>query len=114
MKKKIIVSLLLILTLLSFSILSYGFSVEDLKGDYKEVETIKTAGNNVVKIISAVGVVVSVVALMLLGIKYMMGSVEEKAEYKKTLMPYVIGACLVFGASTIAQLVYELAIKLKV
>ncbi len=42
----------------------------------------------------------------------MMGSVSEKAEYKKTLMPYVIGASLVFAASSIAQLIYSLAIKL--
>ena len=40
-------------------------------------------------------------------IKYMMGSAEEKAEYKKTLMPYVIGAGLVFAASSIAQIVYS-------
>ena len=37
----------------------------------------------------------------------MMGSAEEKAEYKKTLLPYVIGAALVFAASTIATVVYN-------
>ena len=37
----------------------------------------------------------------------MMGSAEEKAEYKKTLMPYVIGAALVFAASTIAGVLYS-------
>ena len=36
----------------------------------------------------------------------MMGSAEEKAEYKKTLVPYVIGAGLVFAASTIAGVIY--------
>lgn len=39
----------------------------------------------------------------------MMGSAEEKAEYKKTLMPYVIGAALVFAASAIATVVYNFA-----
>jgi len=39
----------------------------------------------------------------------MMGSTEEKAEYKKSLLPYVIGAGLVFAASTIAQIVYNVA-----
>ena len=51
--------------------------------------------------ISIVGSGVAVIALIILGIKYMMGSVEEKAEYKKTMMPYVIGALMVFGASAI-------------
>ena len=44
--------------------------------------------------------------LVVIGIKYMMGSAEEKAEYKKTLMPYIIGAALVFAASAIAGIIY--------
>ncbi|MEI3401230.1 MAG: hypothetical protein V8R51_02250 [Clostridia bacterium] len=43
-----------------------------------------------------VGIVLSVVILIILGIKYMMGSAEEKAEYKKTMIPYLIGAVSVF------------------
>ena len=38
-----------------------------------------------------------------------MGSAEEKAEYKKTMLPYVIGAILVFAASNIAGLVFNFA-----
>ena len=30
----------------------------------------------------------------------MTGSVEERAEYKKTMMPYLIGAFLLFGITT--------------
>ena len=39
----------------------------------------------------------------------MMGSAEEKAEYKKTLLPYIIGAALVFAAATIASVVFNFA-----
>ena len=39
----------------------------------------------------------------------MMGSAEEKAEYKKTLLPYVIGAVLVFAAAAIASMIYGVA-----
>ena len=42
----------------------------------------------------------------------MMGSAEEKAEYKKTLLPYVIGAVLIFAASTIAGVVFNFASSL--
>ena len=42
----------------------------------------------------------------------MMGSTDEKAEYKKSMLPYVIGAVLVFAASSIASVIYNLAIKL--
>ena len=37
------------------------------------------------------GIIVSVIVLMIMGIKYMTGSIEEKAEYKKTMIPYLIG-----------------------
>lgn len=59
-------------------------------------------GQRIVGILQAIGVVVSVVILIVLGIKYMMGSAEEKAEYKKTFIPYIVGAVLIFSASMIA------------
>ena len=43
----------------------------------------------------------------------MIGSAQEKAEYKKTMIPYVIGAILVFGASTVATIVMNVAEGLK-
>ena len=72
-----------------------------------DVGGITKIGNDIVTILSTIGIVVSVIVLVVLGIKYMMGSAEEKAEYKKTLMPYVIGAGLVFAASSIATVVYN-------
>lgn len=111
-KKEILILLILIAIILFFTSVSYGFGLNDLTGNQVEVGTMKTAGNSIVKVISTIGVVVSVVMLIVLGIKYMIGSAEEKATYKKTLMPYVIGAVLVFAASEIAQLIYNLANQL--
>lgn len=66
-------------------------------------------GQSLVGIIQTAGVVVAVVILLVLGIKYMMGSAEEKAEYKKSMLPYLIGALILFAASTIANVVYQFA-----
>lgn len=55
------------------------------------------------------GSAIAVVCLIVLGVKYMMGSVEEKAEYKKTLLPYAIGAVFVFGAGLITTIFYNIA-----
>ena len=74
---------------------------------------ISTLGSKLMGILQTVGIVVSVLILMVLGIKYMMGSAEEKAEYKKTMIPYIIGAILIFGASTIANMVFNFATALK-
>ena len=68
---------------------------------------IQSAGNSIISILQTVGVVLSVVVLMIIGIKYMMGSAEEKAEYKKTLLPYIIGAAMVFGASVLTGVIYN-------
>lgn len=63
----------------------------------------------VLGIIQVIGVVISVVMLIVIGIKYMVGSIEERAEYKQTLKPYLIGAFLVFSGTTIPQLIYQIA-----
>ena len=65
--------------------------------------------NQLIGIITTVGVVVAVIILLVLGIKYMMGSASEKAEYKKTMIPYLVGAILIFGASAITKVVVGLA-----
>ena len=45
-----------------------------------------------------------VLIIAVLGIKYMMGSLEEKAEYKKSMIPLIVGIVVVMGATTIANL----------
>lgn len=112
MKKVIKISLLMMILMMFSITISYGFGVSNLGGDQSETSGLVKTGNGIIKIISTVGVVASVAMLIVLGIKYMMGSVEEKAEYKKSLTPYVIGAGLVFAASSIVQIIYDLAIKL--
>ena len=59
-------------------------------------------------IVNTVGTIVSVIVLMIIGIKYMLGSIEEKAEYKKSMTGYVFGAILLFGITTIANILYNI------
>ncbi len=65
-------------------------------------------GNIIVKVIRTFGEALSVVILAVVGIRYIMGSVEEKAEYKQTLWIYIVAAALIFGGSTLAQIIYEM------
>ncbi len=48
--------------------------------------------------------VVSVLVGIVIGFRYMVGSVEEKAEYKKLLVPYLAGCVAVYGALGIWKL----------
>lgn len=77
------------------------------KGGKAESPTLQNKANNILGLIQVVGVVVSVVMLMAIGIKYMLGSVEEKAEYKSSLMPYIIGAFILFTGSVIPNIIYQ-------
>lgn len=110
----VVITVVVLMILFSMMQYSYGssFDVEDLTGTQQQQTVLKNTGNDIVRVITTIGVIISVIMLIVLGIKYMTGSVEEKAEYKKTLLPYTIGAGLVFAASAIAQIVYNLAINL--
>ena len=80
-----------------------------MAGNGANSEELKQKTGNVLGIVQVIGSVVSVIILMAIGIKYMLGNVEEKAEYKKTLMPYLIGAALVFSGTTIPQILYQIS-----
>ncbi len=66
-----------------------------------DTTVITTKASKITSTIGVIGIIVSVVTLILIGIKFMTGSIEEKAEYKKSMIPYLIG---VFIFLTITQL----------
>lgn len=71
----------------------------------EDINKITDRANSIIGVIVTVGVVISVVTLAILGIKYMIGSVEERAEYKKSMLPYLIGSILLFAASTVVGII---------
>lgn len=111
--KKIIIMLIIFLIVISFSLSSFAFKVNDFiprsSTSVDGTQELVDFGNVLVTVITTIGVVASVVVLIILGIKYMLGSVEEKAQYKKSMMPYLIGSVAVFSASTIANIIYNWA-----
>ena len=62
----------------------------------------------ILNIIRNAGVIISVLTLSVIALKIMFSSVEGKAEYKQKLLPWVIGAFMVFSMTTIPSLIYEL------
>lgn len=89
---------------------SSSTQIDDLfSGGTATTTGITNVGKNIVSIITTIGIIVAVIVLLILGIKYMMGSASEKAEYKKTMIPYLVGAVLIFGASAIAKAVVSMS-----
>lgn len=95
---------------------SFVYAADDFKAStYKPStsvegdEKLKDIGNKIIGPVSVIGSLVSVIAIIVIGIKYMLGSVEEKAQYKETLGPYFLGAVLVFGIITVLTIVRTIA-----
>ena len=116
-KMKIIFSILTVL-LLIFSFSSVAF------GDPPSVEitdVIRPADSNPVKakletpieavmgVLALIAGAIAVGMVIVIGIKYMTKGAGGKAEVKDTLLPYLIGAILVGGATGIAAAIISMA-----
>lgn len=69
---------------------------------------IKNKTSIILSNISTIGIVISVIILAVLGIKYIFGSIEEKAEYKKDMIPYLIGVVLLLSITTVVKILISL------
>lgn len=107
LKIAVIIILLNFLTLCCFSV-DATITPKDLNKQVRNTTQMKPILSSVLNLTSIIASAISIIVLICLGIKYMVGSVEQKATYKKTLLPYVIGASFVFGASTIASVIYNM------
>lgn len=95
-----IVILTIISTLLITSnVLATGLDTEITPQVTNAATNVTKVAGQVLNIIQIVGVAVATIMLTVLGIKYVSASPNEKAEYKKGMTIYVIGAVLLFGAS---------------
>ena len=58
----------------------------------------------IINIVSTIGAGIAIIMLIVIGIKYVSASPEGKADAKKDLPGYVIGAVILFGISGILKL----------
>lgn len=123
MKKKILK--LLIVAVLFFIIVNIYLSVQNkvlalsnpaevppefwISGN-KDVgeDELATKAAPVLGVIRIFGFMASIITLAIIGIKIMYGSVEEKASYKQTLLPWAIGAVMLFAMTTIPSIVFNI------
>lgn len=77
------------------------------KGGSAQIDkgSLQNASSSIYNILLICGMIVAVLIGAILGIKFMIGSVEEKAEIKAALVPFAIGCIVVFGAFGIWKIV---------
>lgn len=76
--------------------------------DGNDMDEVVDAAGIIVSVIRTFGIIVSVVVLLIMGIRYMMGSVEEKADYKTSMKPYLIGVLIFFGLSQFLAVIIDI------
>lgn len=65
-------------------------------------------GNIIIGTIRAIGTIIAVVAFMVIGIRYMFGSLYDRASYKETMIPYLIGAIMLFIIPNVLGIIYDI------
>ena len=83
-------------------------NLDDYKGTNSTSNALVSKAGKILGVIQVIGVVISVVMLIAIGIKYMVGSVEEKAEYKSSLKPYIIGTFVLFTGTMIPNIIFKI------
>lgn len=78
-----------------------GYNLRDETVDSRVSDKIST----ILTVTTNIGIILSVLMSAAIGIKYMMASLEERADYKESLVPYLIGIAILFGTCTIVKVV---------
>lgn len=114
MKKtlKVLTVILLVVMMITIStsvLAANKLDPSSLNATYGDSTQMATTAGKVMGMIRNIAVIASVIILMVIGVKFMLGSTEEKAEYKKSLLPLIVGIVLVVAATSIATFLFNMA-----
>lgn len=111
MKKFIkIICILIIMMSITTACFAGGYAIDPdtFTATYEtDISKAKSLGETILGYIVNIAAVSSVVIIAFLGLKFMIGSVEQKAEYKKSFMPLIVGMFLVLGTSMIVGMLFD-------
>lgn len=118
--KKLIITLskvLIILIVITFLLTTYT-NASDIVSSMAGYEfhgnngEIRTMGQKVIGVIQVIGVAISVIMLVVLAVRFMLAAPDGKAEVKKQLTLFVIGAFIFFGATTLLNIVASIGYQI--
>lgn len=124
MKNKMkLISMVVVIMIMIFTLLS---AVYEVKADFNPGDIINNVGTEanttnvdttslnakagkILAYIRNIAVIAGVIVITILGVKYMTGSLEEKAEYKKSFIPLIVGIIVIMAATAIATTIFSIA-----
>ena len=87
---------------------SIDFNYQDYQpGEQQGYDKVVDWAGSFLGILRNIGVIVGVIGIAIIGIKYMLGSVEQKAQYKQTLIPFAIGILMLVAGTVLVSVIYE-------
>ena len=115
MKKVVAISVLLIMfvaiincnTVTASEIMNTINKQVNLTANENVANSVKSITGSIITITKVICAGVAVAMLSILGIKYMMGSAEEKSGYQKSFVPLIVGIVVVAAATQIATMVFS-------
>ena len=117
-KKFMIVWILLIciITIIS-SVNAFAGSIETFNED-KEIGEVQNAidkmGSTAITIIRIASVAIAIVMLLVIGMRYMVSAPGDRADIKKHLIAYVVGAFILFGVNGILTIILKFSEQIKI
>ena len=108
--KKILFVIILIVLMFMISTQTFASIVNmDPNTHFPGANQVKGVAEIFLGVIQVVAVAVAVIMLVVLAIKYMTAAPGEKADVKKSLVVYVIGALVLFAGAGILNLIQTIA-----
>lgn len=80
---------------------NFNFDDFDKTADSSLTTPVRDATGAILSVVRIVGTGVAIIILAVVGMKYMIASPGDRADFKKAAIQYVVGAVIVFGASNI-------------
>ena len=76
---------------------------------YNEGKDLFDLAAPIIKMLTTVGIIISVIAISIVGLKYMLGSaVDQQVKIKESLFPLLFGAFMIGGTSIILKVIIAL------
>lgn len=112
-KRIILIFILIIFCALLFSNVILALNPDNYdpgKLTYREAAGFFEKAAPIIKIITNVGIIGSVLAITIIGLSYMLGSTsEQKAQIKEKILPLICGCLLIIGTFSLVKLIASVA-----
>lgn len=110
---RILPVLMVLMIVFTTNVFAAGFN--DFNANSMNVEANTNSSNTIMSIQNAWGIILTILqvaaiaAVVFAGVRYMFASADSKADIKKQMIWLVVGAILVFGATTVIKLITNVA-----